>query len=84
MTSNSLTMPTMLGIPDVQIFDTDHIINTLKAAVRDGVLITSSGRVYTSRRVYDEMYQTDNFGNANKFEKLTSLCFGLGGGDQDD
>ncbi len=77
-------MPTMFDVPDVQIFDTGHIMNTLKAAVRDGALITSSGRIYASRHVYDEMYQADKLGNANKLENLDSLCFCLGGGDRDD
>ena len=72
MTSNSFSIPTIFDVPDVQILDTDHIINTLKTAARNGMLITSPGRIYASRHVYDEIYQADKLGNANKFEKLAS------------
>ena len=39
----------MFGIPDVQILDTDHIINTLKAAVREVVLITGSIDIHVDK-----------------------------------
>ena len=78
MTSNSFSIPTIFDVPDVQILDTDHIINTLKAAVSDGMLSESPGRLYASRHVYDEMYQADKLGNANKFEKLASQSINEG------
>ncbi len=72
VTSNPFDTPRVLDVPDVQIFDTDHIINMVKADVRDRRPIRSRSRIYASHHVYEEMYQADHLGNANKFEKLAS------------
>ncbi len=56
--------------------DADYLINQLKERIRkgapssEGIALLFRNRSFATRRVFQEMYQTDALGNADKFEKL--------------
>lgn len=61
-----------------RILDTTQVLNELKTLVRHGMLASGvitpanlrRAPLLASRHVYDEVYQADGYGHANKFEKL--------------
>lgn len=74
---NQTFYPEVFHGPRVEIFDTDRILNHLKEYVQAGDAVTKLGTgplfhstAYASLHVFKEMYQSDNLGNVNKFQKL--------------